>query len=68
MKATATWYDYYASALDTHDDVFRTVSRTADARIVREPLGVVVAIHAVQRRTLRSAPGSWRRRLPWAMR
>ncbi|WP_245462099.1 aldehyde dehydrogenase family protein [Shinella sp. JR1-6] len=44
MKATATWYDYYASALDTHDDVFRTVSRTADARIVREPLGVVVAI------------------------
>ena len=44
MKATATWYDYYASALDTHDDILRTVSRTADARIVREPLGVVVAI------------------------
>jgi acyl-CoA reductase-like NAD-dependent aldehyde dehydrogenase len=44
MKATALWYDFYASALDTHDDVFRTVSRTADACIVREPLGVVVAI------------------------
>ncbi|HEV7250210.1 MAG TPA: aldehyde dehydrogenase family protein [Shinella sp.] len=44
MKATASWYDYYASALDTHDDIFRTVSRSADARIVREPLGVVVAI------------------------
>ncbi|WP_113156425.1 aldehyde dehydrogenase family protein [Nitratireductor sp. OM-1] len=44
MKATSTWYDYYASALDTHDDIFRTVSRSAEARIVREPLGVVVAI------------------------
>ncbi|WP_312366001.1 aldehyde dehydrogenase family protein [Ensifer sp.] len=44
MKATAAWYDYYASALDTQDDILRTVSRTADARIVREPVGVVVAI------------------------
>ncbi len=44
MKATALWYSYYASALETHDDVFRTVSGSADARIIREPLGVVVAI------------------------
>lgn len=44
MKATAQWYSYYASALDTHDDIFRTVSRSAEAHIVREPLGVVVAI------------------------
>lgn len=44
MKATAQWYSYYASALDTHDDVLRAVSRSAEAYILREPLGVVVAI------------------------
>lgn len=44
MRATAQWYHYFASALDTRDDICRTVSRTAEALIVREPLGVVVAI------------------------
>jgi acyl-CoA reductase-like NAD-dependent aldehyde dehydrogenase len=44
MRATALWYHYYASAIETHDDIHRTVSRTAEAHILREPLGVVVAI------------------------
>lgn len=44
MRATAQWYHFYAAALETHDGIHRTVSRTAEARIVREPLGVVVAI------------------------
>lgn len=44
MKATAQWYRYFASALETHDQVLRTVTATLDAHIVREPLGVVVAV------------------------
>ncbi|MGO4705927.1 aldehyde dehydrogenase family protein [Microvirga sp. 2MCAF38] len=44
MRATSQWYHFYASALETHDDVLRTVSRTMEARVIREPLGVVVAI------------------------
>lgn len=44
MRATSQWYYYYASAIETHDDIYRTVSRTSEAHILREPLGVVVAI------------------------
>ncbi|MBZ6075757.1 aldehyde dehydrogenase family protein [Microvirga puerhi] len=44
MRGSAQWYHFYASALETHDDVLRMVSRTAEARVIREPLGVVVAI------------------------
>ncbi|MBA1155406.1 aldehyde dehydrogenase family protein [Microvirga mediterraneensis] len=44
MRATSQWYHFYASALETHDDILRTVSRTMEAQVIREPLGVVVAI------------------------
>ncbi|WP_210486386.1 aldehyde dehydrogenase family protein [Microvirga antarctica] len=44
MRATAQWYHYYASALETHQGLHRTISRTAEAEIIREALGVVVAI------------------------
>jgi acyl-CoA reductase-like NAD-dependent aldehyde dehydrogenase len=44
MRATAQWYYYFASAIETRDDVYRTISRTAEANIIHEPLGVVVAI------------------------
>lgn len=44
IRATAQWYSYYANAMDVHDDIHRVVSRTIDARIMREPVGVVVAI------------------------
>lgn len=44
MRATAQWYYYYANALETHDGTYRVLSRTMDAQIQREPLGVVVAI------------------------
>lgn len=44
MRATSQWYHFYASALETHDDILRTVSRTMEAQVIRESLGVVVAI------------------------
>ncbi|MBS7700547.1 MULTISPECIES: aldehyde dehydrogenase family protein [unclassified Chelatococcus] len=44
MRATAQWYSYYANAIDVHDDVHRSVSHTVDAKILCEPLGVVLAI------------------------
>jgi acyl-CoA reductase-like NAD-dependent aldehyde dehydrogenase len=44
MRATAKWYHYYASAIEVRDSHQRELSRTADAFIVREPLGVVLAI------------------------
>lgn len=44
MRGTSQWYHFYASALETHDGILRQVSRTAEAIIEREPLGVVVAI------------------------
>ncbi|MBX3538150.1 MAG: aldehyde dehydrogenase family protein [Chelatococcus sp.] len=44
IRATAQWYGYYANAMDVHDDIHRSVSRTVDAKILREPLGVVLAI------------------------
>ncbi|CAH1692028.1 NAD/NADP-dependent betaine aldehyde dehydrogenase [Hyphomicrobiales bacterium] len=44
IRATSQWYSYYANAVDMHDDIHRSVSRTVDATILREPLGVVLAI------------------------
>jgi aldehyde dehydrogenase (NAD+) len=44
MRGTSQWYHFYASALETYDGIHRQVSRTAEAIIEREPLGVVVAI------------------------
>lgn len=44
MRATARWYHFYASVIETHSDQRRELSRSADAHILREPLGVVVAI------------------------
>lgn len=44
IKATAEWYRYYASVLETWQSHQRELSATSDAHIVREPLGVVVAI------------------------
>ena len=44
IRATAQWYSYYANAVEVHDDIHRPVSRNVDARIMREPLGIVVAI------------------------
>lgn len=44
MTVAADWYDYFASALETIDDKRRPVTRTAEAVITREPMGVVVAI------------------------
>ncbi|MCO5089839.1 aldehyde dehydrogenase family protein [Bosea sp. (in: a-proteobacteria)] len=44
MTATARWYDFYASAVEIRDDISRSPSPFTEARIVREPLGVVVAI------------------------
>ncbi|PUA18630.1 aldehyde dehydrogenase family protein [Glaciimonas sp. PCH181] len=44
MRATAQWYHFYASAIETRDSHQRNVSSTVDAFITREALGVVVAI------------------------
>lgn len=44
MRATARWYAYYASLAETAEDTLREVSRSVEARILREPLGVVLAI------------------------
>ncbi|WP_395446411.1 aldehyde dehydrogenase family protein (plasmid) [Aminobacter sp. UC22_36] len=44
MRATARWYHYYASLIETHDGLTREIGRSVEARIEREPLGIVVAI------------------------
>jgi acyl-CoA reductase-like NAD-dependent aldehyde dehydrogenase len=44
VRAAGQWYHYYANVIDLHDDIHRTLSRTLDAQVMREPLGVVVAI------------------------
>jgi aldehyde dehydrogenase (NAD+) len=44
MRATARWYHYYASLIETHDSATREIGRSVEARIEREPLGIVVAI------------------------
>ncbi|WP_202800348.1 aldehyde dehydrogenase family protein [Nitratireductor aquibiodomus] len=44
MRATARWYHYYASLAETRNGLTRQVGCNVDARIEREPLGVVVAI------------------------
>ena len=44
FRATAQWYRYFASAAETMDDVLRPVTGSSDALILREPLGVVVAV------------------------
>lgn len=44
FRATAQWYRYFASAAETMDDTCRPVTGSSDAFILREPLGVVVAI------------------------
>lgn len=44
FRATALWYGYYASAAEMLDHVHRPVTRTSDATILREGVGVVVAI------------------------
>lgn len=44
MRATSQWFHYYGSAAETHDGIYRCVSRSMDAQVIREPLGVVVAI------------------------
>ncbi|HSV84163.1 MAG TPA: aldehyde dehydrogenase family protein [Ramlibacter sp.] len=44
VRATAQWYQFYANAIEFHDGHQRTLSRSADALITREPLGVVAAI------------------------
>lgn len=44
MRAAAQWYQYYASAIEVQGSQQRELSATSDALIVREPLGIVVAI------------------------
>lgn len=44
MSVAADWYYYYASALETIDDKRRVLTPNSDAVIIREPIGVVVAI------------------------
>lgn len=44
MRATARWYHYYASVIETHESLTREISRSVEARIEREPVGIVVAI------------------------
>lgn len=44
MRATSRWYHYYASLAETHDGLVREIGRSVEARIEREPLGIVVAI------------------------
>ncbi len=44
MRATSRWYHYYAGVIETHEGLVREISRSVEARIEREPLGIVVAI------------------------
>jgi aldehyde dehydrogenase (NAD+) len=44
MRAAAKWYQFFANAAELAEGKIREIGRNAEAHIVREPLGVVLAI------------------------
>lgn len=44
MRAAAIWYRYYAGLAASLEGVIRPLSPSAEARVIREPVGVVAAI------------------------